>query len=134
MDYNHPIYEIKQPLPEQGFMEGLNPDEIEAVCEYLRNEVVVEYGKVDGEPLPRFHKPLLIQDQMPRNYQLVHLVRDRVNADNERQTIVVWQPHVWACYTEVNDDAPMRAHTIKFSDYFKLRYEHRGKHMKKYGV
>lgn len=93
-------------------MEGLNPDEIEAVRVYLRNEVVVEHGKVDGEPL----------------------VRDHVNADSERQTIVIWQPHVWACYTAVEQNATMRAHTIKFSDYFKLRYEHRGKHMKKYGV
>ena len=100
LDYNHPIYEIKQPLPEQGFMEGLNPDEIEAVSEYLRNAVLW----------------------------------DHVNADSERQTIIIWQPHIWACYTEVEQNATMRAHTIKFSDYFKFRHEHRGQNIKKYGI
>lgn len=112
MDYKNSIYEIKQPLPRQGFMEGLSPDEIEAVREYLRNEVVVQESAFDGSPL----------------------VRDRVNEDSERQTIVIWQHHVWSCYTEVGNDATMRAHTIKFSDYFKFRHEFRGHNLKKFGV
>ena len=93
-------------------MEGLNPGEIEAVREYLRKEVVVQESKYDGSPL----------------------VRDRVNTDSERQHIIIWQHHTWACYTECEKDASMRHYTIKFSDYFKFRPEFRGHNMKNYGV
>ena len=112
MDYNHPIYEIRQPLPSQGFMEGLSHDEIEAVREYLINEVVVQESRIDGSPL----------------------VRDRVNEDSERQATVIWQHHVWACYVTAPKDSTMRVYTIKFGDYFKFRKEFRGHNLKKFGV
>ena len=92
-------------------MEGLNPEEIEAVREYLRNEVIVECA-FDGSPL----------------------VRDHVNEDSERQSIIIWHDNVWACYVTAPADSVMRAYTIRFSDYFKFRPEFRGHNMKKFGV